>query len=262
MDRTKQRGRLAGKVAVVTGAGGGIGAEIARRFAAEGARVVVAEIREETGEATAAAIRAQGGDARFVAVDVAAAGQVERLFRDVEATDGGLDVLVNNANDIRGDTTICDLEEAVFDRVIAVDLKGPFLCTRQAVGLMSRRGGGSIVTLSSVNALFGFGHTAYTAAKGGLISMMRLVAAEYGHLGIRSNVICPGTIGTETSLSIWQSNPEGYRRLLEMYPLGRIGTPEEVASYVLFLASDESAFVTGSVQVIDGGILAGRRFEF
>jgi NAD(P)-dependent dehydrogenase (short-subunit alcohol dehydrogenase family) len=126
---------------------------------------------------------------------------------------------------------------------------------------MKKRKSSSIVSISSVNALFGFGETAYTAAKGGLISMMRLVAAEYGEWNIRSNVICPGTIETPTSMNHWKQYPNGYARLLEMYPLGRIGQPSEVAQYALFLASDESAFVNGSVCVIDGGLLAGRKFE-
>jgi 3-oxoacyl-[acyl-carrier protein] reductase len=112
-----------------------------------------------------------------------------------------------------------------------------------------------------VNALFGVGETAYTAAKGGLISMMRLVAAEYGEWNIRSNIICPGTIATETCLDYWERFPEGFSRLKQMYPLGRIGTPREVAHLALFLASEESSFLTGSVQVIDGGLLAGRKLE-
>jgi NAD(P)-dependent dehydrogenase (short-subunit alcohol dehydrogenase family) len=112
-----------------------------------------------------------------------------------------------------------------------------------------------------VNALFGVGETAYTAAKGGLISMMRLVAAEYGPYNIRSNVICPGTISTDACMEYWNQFPSGFARLKEMYPLGRIGTPAEVANYALFLASDESSFVTGGVHVIDGGLLAGRKLE-
>jgi NAD(P)-dependent dehydrogenase (short-subunit alcohol dehydrogenase family) len=175
---------------------------------------------------------------------------------------GGLDILVNNAiNVIAGDTSITEVTEDVFDQTIAVCLKGPFLCSRHAIPLMKKRERSSIVTISSVNALFGFGETAYTAAKGGLISMMRLVAAEYGEWNIRSNVLCPGTIETPTSMNHWKKYPGGYARLLEMYPLGRIGQPTEVAQYALFLASDESAFVNGSVCVIDGGLLAGRKFE-
>jgi NAD(P)-dependent dehydrogenase (short-subunit alcohol dehydrogenase family) len=126
---------------------------------------------------------------------------------------------------------------------------------------MKARGGGSVVTVSSVNALFGVGETAYTAAKGGLISLMRLVAAEYGEWNIRSNVICPGTISTEIGMDYWSRYPQGFKQLQEMYPLRRIGTPAEIASYILFLASDESSFVTGGVHVVDGGLLAGRKLE-
>lgn len=242
--------RLAGKVAVITGGAGSIGGEIARTFEAEGASVAVCDIRP----------------AEFpvfhMLADVSSAADVGAFFDAVEGRFGGVDILVNNAVWVGGDTTIADLDEAEFDRVIAVSLRGPFLCTRRAIAAMRRRGGGSIVTLSSVNALFGFGHTAYTAAKGGLISMMRLVAAEYGHLNIRSNLICPGTIETDLAMRVWKANPESFERLKAMYPLGRIGTMRDVANCALFLASEESSFVTGSVYVVDGGVLSGRRFDF
>ena len=127
--------------------------------------------------------------------------------------------------------------------------------------MMKERGGGSIVTISSVNALFGVSETAYTAAKGGLVAMMRLVAAEYGEWKIRSNVICPGTIETKLCMDYWKRYPAGFAKLLDMYPLGRIGTARDVANYALFLASDESSFVNGAVHVIDGGLLAGRKLE-
>jgi NAD(P)-dependent dehydrogenase (short-subunit alcohol dehydrogenase family) len=254
--------RLEGKIALITGAAGAIGSDMARLFASHGALVVVADILGDAAETVAVEIRAGGGRAIGVGVDISVSAHVNQLFARAREVFGGLDILVNNAIDLKGDTTIADLDEAAWDRTINVCLKGPYLCTRQAIPMMEARGGGSIVTISSVNALFGFGHTAYTAAKGGLISMMRLVAAEYGHLKIRSNVVCPGTIETETSMKVWKANPTGLAKLLEMYPLGRIGTTRDVASCALFLASDESAFVTGSVYVVDGGILAGRKFDF
>lgn len=244
-------GRLENKTAVITGGASGIGAEMARLFANEGAQVVVADLREAPCE----------GQVVSIATDVSDAAQVDRLFARVAELYGGVDVLVNNAFHSRGDTTIVDLEEAVFDQILAVCLKGPYLCTQRALPLMRARGGGSIVSISTVNALFGFGETAYTAAKGGLISMMRLVAAEYGEWKVRSNVICPGTIATEASMRHWRKFPEGYRKLLDMYPMGRIGEPREVAAMALFLASDESSFVNGAVHVVDGGLLAGRKFE-
>ena len=249
-------GRLGGKAAIITGAARGIGAEIARVFTEEGARVAIADVLDEPGRAVAAEC---GG--LYVHADITVSEDVDALFRLTLAEYGGLDVLVNNAMYAVGDTTLADLDEGVWDRTIAVCLKGPFLCTRRALPMMRARGGGSIVTLSSVNALFGLGETAYTAAKGGLISMMRLVAAEYGEWNIRSNLICPGTIETDYCMNHWRRNPEAFRQLRAMYPLGRFGQPREVAQLAAFLASPEAAFINGSVQVIDGGLLAGRKFE-
>lgn len=253
--------RLAGKIALITGAGGGIGSEMARLFAAEGAAVVVNDVDRERAEAVAKEIASAGGRALACVADISRAAAVDEMFARTGKAFGGLDILVNNAFSLGKDATIVDLEEAAWDRALAVSLKGPFLCTRRALPMMKERGGGSVVTISSVNALFGFGETAYTAAKGGLISMMRLVAAEYGEWNVRSNTICPGTISTQTSKDYWGRFPTGYAKLLEMYPLGRIGTPRDVADYALFLASDEARWVTGSVQVVDGGLLAGHRFE-
>jgi NAD(P)-dependent dehydrogenase (short-subunit alcohol dehydrogenase family) len=253
--------RLAGKIALITGAGGGIGSETACLFAREGASVVVNDVQAERAEAVLGRVRSEGGKAIAAVADISSSAQVEAMFRDAERAFGGIDILVNNAFFNLNDVTITDLEESDWDRTIAVCLKGPYLCTKYALRMMRARGGGSVVTLSSVNALFGVGETAYTAAKGGLISLMRLVAAEYGQYKIRSNVICPGTIETGICMEYWNQFPSGFSRLKEMYPLGRIGTPAEVASYALFLASDESSFVTGAVHLIDGGLLAGRKLE-
>jgi NAD(P)-dependent dehydrogenase (short-subunit alcohol dehydrogenase family) len=253
--------RLRDRVTLITGAAGGIGSAMAELFATEGARVVVADIKAEAAEEVAGRIRAAGGRALVSITDISSAAQVDGMYDRIVDEFGGLDVLVNNAFFASNDGTMVDVEEVDWDRTLAVCLKGPFLCTRRALPLMKQRGGGSVITLSSVNALFGVGETAYTAAKGGLISMMRLVAAEYGSWNIRSNVICPGTIGTEICLDYWRQFPQGFARLREMYPMGRIGTPEEVANLALFLASNESSFITGAVHVVDGGLLAGRKFE-
>jgi NAD(P)-dependent dehydrogenase (short-subunit alcohol dehydrogenase family) len=255
------KSRLEGKVALITGAGGGIGAATAELFAEHGAAVIVNDISPEKARGEVARLGERGGRAVEVIADISSGAEVEAMFTLARKTFGGLDVLVNNAFFAANDVSITDLNEDDWDRTIAVSLKGPFLCTKHAIPMMRERGGGSIVTLSSVNALFGVGETAYTAAKGGLISMMRLVAAEYGRWNIRSNVICPGTISTEICMDYWNRFPEGFRRLREMYPMERIGTPQEVAQCALFLASDESSFVTGAVHVVDGGLLAGRVLE-
>jgi NAD(P)-dependent dehydrogenase (short-subunit alcohol dehydrogenase family) len=253
--------RLAGKVALITGGGGGIGSEMAKLFAREGAAVVVNDVLAERIAPVVDAIRTSGGRAEAVAGDMSAALDVDVMFDRARDAFGGLDILVNNGFAVFNDWRITELDEADWDRTINVCLKGPFLCTKRALPMMKERGGGSVITISSVNALFGVGETAYTAAKGGLISMMRLVAAEYGDWQIRSNVICPGTIATKMCLDHWNEFPDGFRKLREMYPLGRIGQPVEVAQYALFLASDESSFVTGAVHVVDGGLLAGRKLE-
>jgi NAD(P)-dependent dehydrogenase (short-subunit alcohol dehydrogenase family) len=254
-------GRLENKVALITGAGGGIGSTSALRFAQEGAAVVVNDTDEARATRLVDQIRQQGGQALLAIADISSSRAVRAMLEATEQKFGGLDILVNNAFRSVNDRTITQVDEEDWDATIAVTLKGPFLCTKYAIPLMQARGGGSIVSISSVNALFGVGETAYTAAKGGLISMMRLVAAEYGRDQIRSNVICPATIATNVCLDHWKQHPRGFEKLKEMYALGRIGQPEEVANYALFLASDEASFITGSVQVIDGGLLAGRRLE-
>jgi NAD(P)-dependent dehydrogenase (short-subunit alcohol dehydrogenase family) len=253
--------RLKGKIALITGAAGGIGSDMARLFAEEGAAVVLADILKAKTEGLAASMRAEGHDALSVVADVSDSAAVDRLFAQIAGTHPGLDILVNNAIATDPDKTIVDLDELTWDKYIDVCLKGPFLCTRRALPLMRARGGGSVVWMSSCNALFGVGETAYTAAKGGMISMGRLVASEYGAWNIRSNIICPGTIATDNCITYWNQFPEAFRKLQEMYPLGRIGTPREVSNLALFLASDESSFVTGGVYLVDGGLLAGRKFE-
>jgi NAD(P)-dependent dehydrogenase (short-subunit alcohol dehydrogenase family) len=254
-------GRLQGKIALITGAAGGIGSETARLFAREGATIIVNDLDRNATRSVTDAIRKEGGTAMAAVADIGDSAAVRALFEEAAREFGGIDVLVNNAFANFRDVTLVDLAEDDWDRTLNVCLKGPFLCCQRALPLMRNRGGGSIVWVSSVNALFGFGETAYTAAKGGMISLARLVAAEYGAWNVRSNVICPGTIATETCMRYWQQFPAGFAKLKEMYPLGRIGAPADVAHSALYLASDESAFVTGSVHVVDGGLLAGRHLE-
>lgn len=253
------RGRLAGKVALVTGAGGGIGAAIVRKFVAEGAKVVANDI---SGAAAEDVVRSVGGEGRRVVAHAASHSDESAVTAMMESSQrifGRLDILVNNAFAAFNDTTITDLCETDWDRTLNACLKGPFLCTKHAVPIMRSGGGGSIVSISSVNALRGVSETAYTAAKGGLISMMRLVATEYAECNIRSNVVCPGTVATSASLDYWSQFPTAFEELRRMYPLGRIGQPEDIADYVLFLASDESRWVTGTVHAVDGGLMVGQK---
>lgn len=221
-------GRLQDKIALITGAGGGIGSETARLFAREGATVIVNDLDKDATHAVVEAIRQGGGTAMEAVADISDSAAVRPMFEQAVRKYGGIDVLVNNAFANFRDVTLVDLAEADWDRTLDVCLKGPFLCCQQALPLMRKRGG-SIVWVSSVNALFGFGETAYTAAKGGLISLARLVAAEYGTWKVRSNVICPGTIATETGMRYWQQFPAGFAKLKDMYPMGHIGTPVDVA---------------------------------
>ena len=255
------RGRLQGKVALVTGAFGGIGSAIARRFLAEGAAVIANDCCGAPPTDLQAA--APDGEDRLIEhlADHANESDVAAMMRFARERFGGLDILVNNAFAAFEDTDIETLREEDWDRTLGACLKGPFLCTKHAVPLMKERGGGSIVSISSVNALRAVSETAYTAAKGGLISMMRLVAADFAEWNIRSNVICPGTIATSASLDYWKQFPAGFAELKRMYPLGRIGDPVDIANYVLFLASDESSWVTGTVHAVDGGLMAGTKLS-
>ena len=253
------RGRLDGKVALVTGAGGAIGAATVRRLAAEGARIVANDLARESAEAAIEPVVSTGRQAIAHVADHTSEVAVIAMMERVRDVFGGLDILVNNAFASFNDCEIADLEESDWHRTLNACLKGPFLCTKHAIPSLKARNGGSIVSISSVNALRAVSETAYTAAKGGLISMMRLVAADYAEFNIRSNVICPGTIATPASMGYWEQFPAGFKALRGMYPLARIGQPEDVSDAVLFLASDESRWITGTVQVVDGGLMAGKK---
>ena len=251
--------RLAGKTALVTGAAGGIGTAIVRRFLAEGATVIANDVSDAVLALPSVPAAGERGHVVGHVANHAREAEVAGMMEFVREGYGRLDILVNNAFAAFNDTDIANLAESDWDRTMEACLKGPFLCTKHAVPLMKESRGGSIVSISSVNALRAVSETAYTAAKGGLISMMRLVAAEYAEWNIRSNVICPGTVATSASLDYWRQFPSGFQALREMYPLGRIGEPDDIADYVLFLASDESRWVTGTVHVVDGGLMAGTK---
>ena len=254
-------GRLNGQIALVTGAAGGIGSAIVRKFVGEGATVVANDVEGTSETALASLVGEPEGRVIAHVADHANEVEVTEMMETIRRSFGGLDVLVNNAFASFNDTNIVDLRESDWNRTLDACLKGPYLCTKHAVPLMQLRNGGSIVSISSVNALRAVSETAYTAAKGGLISMMRLVAADYAEHNIRSNVICPGTIATSASLGYWGRFPKGFDALRRMYPLGRIGEPQDIADYVLFLASDESRWVTGTVHAVDGGLTGGNKLE-
>jgi len=252
--------RLKGKSAIVTGSATGIGKATATLFAQEGARVVVSDVDETGGQQVAAAIQAEGGEAIFARADVSQAEDVERLVETAVRTFGRLEVLVNNAAVYRGDGNILSVPDEIWDKVIAVNLKGTYLCCKSAIARMIE-GGGSIVNLSSVNALVGVSLTAYTASKGGVQALTKLLAVEFGPKGIRVNCICPGTIMTENSIAIYRERPGLEERVTKMYPMGKLGTPADIAQCAVYLASDASSFVTGASLVVDGGLIAGRKFE-
>jgi NAD(P)-dependent dehydrogenase (short-subunit alcohol dehydrogenase family) len=250
--------RLAGKVACITGAGRGMGRAAAELFAAEGAAVVVADADETAGAETVAAITAAGGRAAFVATDVADAASVAQMVEVTTSTFGGLHVLYNNAGIFPPDDGgVLETPEATWDRVMAVNLKGVWLGCRHGIPAMLESGGGSIVNVASFVALMGAAtaQVAYTASKGGVLALTREVAVEWARRGIRANALCPGPIETPM-LAELMSDPQRRARRLVHIPMGRLGRAEELARAALFLASDDSSFMTGAALVVDGGITA------
>jgi glucose 1-dehydrogenase len=244
-------GELDGRVALVTGAGSGIGYAIAQRLGAEGAKVAVNYFHAYADEANALATQTGG---RAYEADVSKEGDV-RAMTDAIAQDlGPLNVLVNNAG-IEKPTPVLDVDEANWDVTIAVNLKGPFLCLQAAARQMRAHGGGSIVNISSVHEDFPFpGYTPYCASKGGLRMMMRNAALELAEHGIRVNNVAPGAIATPINAATL-ADPAKVERLHQLIPLQRLGEPADVAEVVLFLASDRSSYVTGSTYYVDGGLV-------
>jgi len=251
-------GRLAHKVALITGAASGMGRAAAELFAAEGAQVVVSDVSEAAGQDVVDAITAAGGAATFVRADVARAVDCEAMVRAATETFGGLHVLYNNAGIFPADDGgALDTPEATWERVMEINLKGVWLGCKAGIPAMLASGGGSIVNVASFVAIMGAAtaQIAYTASKGGVLSMTREIAVEYARQGIRANSLCPGPIATPM-LEELMSDPERRARRLVHIPMGRLGQAEELAKAALFLASDESSFMTGAQLVVDGGITA------
>ncbi len=252
-------GRLAGKRAVITGAGSGIARAATRMFVAEGAQVAVAEIDEEKGQSSAD----EAGDrAFFIRTDVTDEASVEATMDEAKERLGGIDILFNCAGgSLIDDNSVTEVDMSIWDHTIPLDLKGPFLCCRHGVPKLIESGGGSIVNVSSVVALRG-NHPAhvYSAAKGGIISLTRSLAGVYSEQGVRANAICPGLIKTQRVLDRYVERERPNSRVgsigtFEQYPFG-VGEPEDIANIALFLASDESRMVNGAIIPAEGGISA------
>lgn len=249
--------RFAGKTAIVTGAGSGIGLATTRRLATEGATVIMADVRDADDEA--AGIIESGNTVRFVLADVSQESQVRALVDEVVSSHGGVDILVNNAG-IAFARTIPDTTLEEWDRLVNVNLKGVFLCSRAVIPIMQQQGGGVIVNVSSEQGLVGASeNAAYTATKGGVIQLAKSMAIDHGQDGIRVNCVCPGPVKTPLFDGFVESveDPEAeLRSFVEATILKRLGRPEEIASVIAFLASEESSYMTGSVVVADGGLTA------
>jgi NAD(P)-dependent dehydrogenase (short-subunit alcohol dehydrogenase family) len=251
-------GRLAGRTALVTGAGSGIGRESALRFAAEGASLVIADRDEAAGEATARAIGEAGGTACALRVDVTRAAELEAAVALAERRYGALHVLFNNAGIFPGeDGSPVDTPEDVWDRVIDVNLKGVFLGCKVGIPALLRAGGGSIINTASFVAVMGAATSqiAYTASKGGVLAMTREIAVEYARRGIRANALCPGPVNTPL-LEQLLADPAARARRMVHVPMGRLAEARDIAGAALFLASDDSAYVNGATFLVDGGITA------
>jgi meso-butanediol dehydrogenase/(S,S)-butanediol dehydrogenase/diacetyl reductase len=247
--------RLKDQVAIVTGAGAGIGRGIAERFGREGSKVVIAEIDPATGNAAASAIREAGGEALFVETDVSSEAQVKTLADRTLERYGRIDILCNNAAILlfEQEAPVHELSNETWDRTMAVNLRGYWLCSKYVIPAMLSQGSGSVIHVASPTGLFGFTRlTAYSTSKGGVIGLMRAMAADYAPHHIRVNAIVPGTIDTPMN-AVELSDPEARRRYAELAPARRLGTPQDLAGIAVFLASADADYCVGGIFTVDGG---------
>ncbi|MCA1039445.1 3-oxoacyl-ACP reductase FabG [Bacillus infantis] len=244
--------RLKEKTAIITGAANGIGFAAAERFAREGANVILADFNEEIGRQREEELRAEGLQARFIQVDVSKRESIDELVRQVLEEYGRIDVLINNAG-ITRDSMLAKMAAEDFQKVIDVNLTGVFHCTQAVVPSMIEQGKGKIISTSSVSGVYGnIGQTNYAAAKAGVVGMTKTWAKELGRKGINVNAVAPGFIHTGMTAKV----PEKViGQMKQMVPLGRLGSPEDIANAYLFLASDESDYINGTVLHVDGGIM-------
>jgi NAD(P)-dependent dehydrogenase (short-subunit alcohol dehydrogenase family) len=249
--------RFEGKVALVTGAGSGIGRATALAFANEAAKVVIDDINVEGGEETLRMVRSAGGEAIFVKADVSKAVEVEAMVQKTIETYGRLDCAFNNAGIGEELKRVAKTTEDNWDRVMATNLKGVYLCMKYEIPHMLKQGKGAIVNTSSLAGLKGLsGQAAYVASKHGVVGLTKSAALEYATSGIRINAVCPGVINTPLIAPNMKDRPHVEKVYVDMEPIGRLGKPEEIASAVLWLCSDEASFVIGSIFSVDGGVVA------
>ncbi len=246
--------RLEGKVAIVTGAGSGIGRATSLAFASEGARVVVADIEAEGGEETVRMVHEADGQAVFVKVDVSRAEDVETMVDKAVEAYGRLDCAFNNAGISPPPVSISRCPQDSWEKVITINLTGVFLCMKYELPKMLKSGGGSIVNTSSVLGLFGDGgHPAYAASKHGILGLTKTAAIQYAKTGIRINAVCPGIIRTPSSERSFAGHPDLQAKMIGMQPMDRFGEADEVAKAVVWLCTDEASFITGHPLPVDGG---------